>query len=361
MNKYKAKNEKVKRAYFKWLTGAKGHSIKTIECIEKALWDYEAFSLEDDYANFNKQVAGDFKKWLSNKKIVGDGIISLSTQYDRLRHVNNFFTWLSGQSGYKSKINVYDVAYLQLDKRLSQIARAPKVENYPTLEYVIKLCKSIEIKGEIDLRDRALIAFTLLSGMRDNAIITLPLGCFNPDKLEVEQNPKKGVQTKFSKTIYSILFQFDETLLSYVLDWYNHLKEEKIFGVKDPLFPSTKVEQMSDTEYTFEAKGVEPVFWKSTNTIRKVFKTRCENAKIEYFSPHKYRHGTIRLAHDSCKNPEQIKAVSQNLGHERIETTLLTYGKINTDRVKDVIRELNFKKTSEDEIKAQMKKLALQL
>ncbi len=361
MNKYKTKNEKIKRRYFKWLKDAEGFAPATIESIEKALWDYEAFSQEDDYANFNDKMAQGFKKWLSEKKLQSGETINLSTQYDRLRHLKKFFTWLSGQVGYKSKVDPYDANYLRLDKKLAKIATAPKVEDYPTLEYVKKLCDSIEIKSEIDQRDRALIAFTLLSGMRDKAIITLPLGCFNPETYQVKQYPSEGVQTKFSKTIDTVLFQFDEKLLSYIVDWVKHLKENKVFGITDPLFPSTKIEQMSKTEYIFEAKGVEPIFWRSTSTMCKIFEERAKFAELKYYSPHKFRHSATRLATDSCKSAEQIKAVSQNLGHEHVSTTLLTYGRLTPYRVRDVVTELNFKKTERDEKIEEIKKLMSQI
>lgn len=361
MKKYKAKNEKIKRKYFKWLQEAEGYSPITVESIEKAIWDYEQYTNEDDYAHFNEELAKGFKKWLSEKKLKSGETISLHTQYDRLRHVKTFFTWLSGQSGYKTKVSAYDTSYLRMDKKLAKIATAPKVEDYPTLEYVKKLCNSFEIETEIDLRDRALIAFTLLSGMRDKAIITLPLGCFNSETYEVKQDPRKGVQTKFSKTIVSVLFQFDDELLAYVLEWVKHLREEKVFGVKDPLFPSTKVEQLSKNEYIFTAKGVEPIFWRSTSTMRKIFEERAKMAGLDYYSPHKYRHSATRIATDSCRNAEQIKAVSQNLGHEHVETTLMTYGRLHTDRTRQVVSELNFKKNKEDEIRDQIKKLASQL
>jgi hypothetical protein len=47
------------------------------------------------------------------------------------------------------------------------------------LEYVRRLVDSIVVSNEIDQRDRAMISFTLLSGMRDQAIASLPLGCFD--------------------------------------------------------------------------------------------------------------------------------------------------------------------------------------
>ena len=39
----------------------------------------------------------------------------------------------------------------------------------------------------------------------------------------------------------------------------------------------------------------------------------------------------------ACRTPEQIKAWSQNLGHENIATTLTSYGKIDPHRQGEVI------------------------
>jgi hypothetical protein len=41
-----------------------------------------------------------------------------------------------------------------------------------------------------------------------------------------------------------------------------------------------------------------------------------------------------------------MRAVSQNLGHEHIGTTLATYGKLDEFRVGEVISDLNFDETT---------------
>ena len=35
------------------LKDAEGYSDKTIECVEKAIWKYEEFTKDDDYANYS--------------------------------------------------------------------------------------------------------------------------------------------------------------------------------------------------------------------------------------------------------------------------------------------------------------------
>ncbi len=345
MSKYKGKNERMKRKYLSWLQEAEGYSEATVRAIEKAIWKYEEFTKDADYRNFDENSARQFKKYLAtNKNERTQNVLSLKSQYDVLRHVNNFFMWLSGQPGYKSRVSSYDVQFLKLSKADSRKATAPALPDYPSVEYVKKLCSSIEGDDEIAMRDRAMIAFTLLTGMRDQAIITLPLGCFDAEKLVVHQEPDKGVHTKFSKQIVTKMFEFDETLVKYVLDWHEYLIKEKLFTHKDPLFPRTLLEQEGGTLLAFVVKGVEPRFWKSADPIRKVFKKRCNDAELDYYSPHKYRHTHISEAFSRAETVEELKAISVSVGHENLSTTFFGYGRMDFDRATEIIANMNAKK-----------------
>lgn len=199
--------------------------------------------------------------------------------------------------------------------------------------------------------------------MRDRAVISLPMGCFDPEKLEVMQDPNKGVRTKFSKTILTTLFRFDKKLLQIVLDWYKFLKEEKLFKDDDPFFPRTIVEQESVTQHAFTAKGIEPVFWENAGAMRKIFKDRATQQELDYYSPHKFRHFAISEAQKFVENAEQLKAVSQNVGHQNIGTTLYGYGIVDTYRVSKVITDMDFekKKGNKKDLKNQLKTLLNQL
>jgi integrase len=196
------KNERAKRRFYRWLKEAKGYAESSIRDIEKAIWLYEDFSKHDDFALFNSKKAIGFKKWLEVRRNRGR-TLSNATQYHYLRHLKGFFGYLSSQAGYKSKITPDSISFLSLEKKKVREAIAPKNVEYPSLEYVKQLAGSIEIKTEIDRRDRALIAFLVLSGMRDKAVATLPLGCFDREKLEIRQYTREGVETKFGKSFVS--------------------------------------------------------------------------------------------------------------------------------------------------------------
>jgi hypothetical protein len=49
-----------------------------------------------------------------------------------------------------------------------------------------------------------------------------------------------------------------------------------------------------------------------------------------------------------CRTPEQIKAWSQNLGHENIATTLTSYGTIDPHRQGEVIGGISLEATEPD-------------
>ena len=342
MSKIKDKNERIKRKYLNWLQEAEGFSEKSITAVEKALWKYEGFSKDSDYTNFNNKQAELFKKYLiTHKNKRSKKILSIRSQYHLLRHVRNFFAWLSGQAGYKSRISAYDVQYLQLSKKDRRVATTASLPKYPTLEQIKQLC-SFSVQNEIDQRDRALIAFTALTGMRDQAIVTLPIGCFDSEKMLVLQLPSKGVQTKFSKEIYTTLFNIDEILVDYFIQWLNYLKTVKHFGNEDPIFPSTKVGFISKKHHAFTLTGINRDFWADANPMRKIFKERSNQTKVPYFTPHKFRHFIINEAQKHISSIEQLKALSQNLGHENISTTFHGYGAIDTYRVNELVGSIDF-------------------
>lgn len=340
MTKVNAKNERVKRGFFRYLKDAEGCAKTTISNIENAILLWQEFSKNEDFALYSLDKAIAFKKWLGQRQVRGN-TICLTTYHSYLRYLRKFFNWLCRESGYKSRIKPNTVDYLNITEKEERIATQSMPRKYPPLEYVQKLVDSIEIHSEIDQRDRALIAFTLLSGMRDKAIATLPLSCFDEENLIINQDPRKGVETKFSKLIPTTLFRFDEKMVQYIVDWVKHLKL-KGFGSQDPLFPRSKLEQGKDN-LSFEVSSeVTAVFWHGTSMVREIFKKRTKNANLPYYPPHTFRHLAISLAFKSCKTGEEIKAISQNFGHEHIATTMSTYGNYEPSRLSEIIKSMDF-------------------
>lgn len=335
-----AQNEKVKRRYFKLLRGAKGFSELTIGAIEQAIHLFEESTNYRDIATFNERQATGFKTWLSNRVNRGRKL-SLTTIYHQLRHVKAFFSWLSAQQGFRSRISPDAISYLTMDRRSQQEALATKPRRFPSLEQVRSLVDSIEVVTEMDQRDRALISLMLLTGMRYSAICTLPLGCIDSERQVVSQDPRQGVRTKGGKLITTEILPFDKSMVRFISEWVNYLMKIREYAPSDPLFPRTRVAQAPDGS-AFEANEVEPVFWKGGNSIRDILKARWKAAGKPYFNPHSFRHTHVHLALKCCATPEELKALSQNIGHEQVTTTLRSYGTLDDSRLHEVISKIDF-------------------
>ena len=74
--------------------------------------------------------------------------------------------------------------------------------------------------------------------------------------------------------------------------------------------------------------------------IRDIFRKAFEAAGLPYFNPHSLRDTLVQLGEQVCTTPEQFKAWSQNLGHERVMTTLTSYGTVASHRQAELIRGL---------------------
>jgi integrase len=71
---------------------------------------------------------------------------------------------------------------------------------------------------EIERRDRALVAFTILTGARDGAIASLKLKHIDIDQGRVDQDARE-VKTKFSKTFTTWFFPVGDDIRQIVVDW----------------------------------------------------------------------------------------------------------------------------------------------
>jgi hypothetical protein len=54
----------------------------------------------------------------------------------------------------------------------------------------------------------------------------------------------------------------------------------------------------------------------------------------------------VRLGQAVCKTPEEFKAWSQNLGHDKVLTTFLSYGQVESPRQGQIIRGLGAQKVA---------------
>lgn len=254
-----------------------------------------------------------------------------------LANLKRFFQWLAGQPGFKSRFQYSDADYFNLSEKDVRIATAKREQVGPTVEQVQRVISLMPFASAIERRDRAVIAFTLLTGARDSAIASMKLKHVNLAGDCVEQDARE-VKTKFSKTFTTYFFPVGSEIRQIVADWVAFLREESLWGNDDPLFPATRIALGPSRQ--FEAVGLARAHWSSAARIRNIFRDAFTKVGLPYFNPHSLRNTLVRLGESVWQTPEHLKAWSQNLGHDKVLTTLLSYGQVECARQGQIIRNL---------------------
>ena len=117
--------------------------------------------------------------------------MSKATLHSTLNALCTFFKWLADKPGFKSRITYSDADYFSLSKKDTRIATTNRERPVPTLEQIEHVIRTMPSKSEIERRDRAIIAFTILTGARDSAIASLRLKHINLVDRVVEQDARE--------------------------------------------------------------------------------------------------------------------------------------------------------------------------
>lgn len=337
MSGMNAPNERIKHRYFHRKAEADGLAPATIEAAARSIADYEKFTGWKDFGEFNQRDAVGYKKHLlSNGGRRAAELSNRSTVRTRLRHVQLFFRWLSGEPGYKSRVRLSDVDFLTLSRRDVRIASEAIGKPTPSLEQVQHVIRSMPSASDVERRNRALIALVLLTGVRVSACISLKLKHVRSDLSGINQDGRE-VCTKLRKSYPTLFFPVGEDIRDIFVDYVDHLKSVLLWGDDDPLFGRTRrvVENGS-----FVSGGMEPAEWTTPGPVWKIFRAAFEAAGMAYHTPHSLRRTLMRLGERRCSTPEQLKAWSQNLGHDEVLTSFTSYGAVPVRRQAEILGSL---------------------
>jgi len=321
----KIENNKVIYTYCTYIREGLRKKEASVKKFEHAINLWNKFTKGKDFRKCTNQ-----KYYLEFKDEIRSNTRSLFNEFSQghrwqiLNNLQGFFKWLSQRPGYKNSTKMSDLVYLSPSKEESDYRNYHEVKNYPTLQQVIKLCDSIKINNDIDLRDRALIAFLFISAIRVDAVASLLICSYKQKSGFIDQNPRHGVRVKFSKQIKTYLFPLSSKLKLYFDEYYNQLIN-KGFGNDKPLFPKSEIKMDG---LSFCKRDTLSQDFMSSSTIREIIKDRCDEAQMERFNPHSFRHGCIALAFENAKDAQEIKAISQNVGHASIQHVMTTYGQL---------------------------------
>lgn len=346
MAKHNAANARIKREYFDYLKEAQRRDETSIDPIAKALVRFEVSTGYKDFRTFHREQAKAFKRKLNAETNVRTGRpLARGTVHSILSALRAFFLWLASQPGYKSKIAYSDADYFNLSDKDVRVAKAVRLKPVPSLEQVHHVLGHMPFESDIEKRNRALIAFALLTGARDGALASFNLGHVHLDEGYVEQHGL-DVRTKGSKTFVTAFVPVGGDAFAIFEEWCRHLREKLLWCDADPLFPKTEVGVGPNG--SFAAVGLGREHWSNAGPIRKIFRNAFEAAGLPYFNPHSFRNTLVQLGERECSTGESFKAFSQNLGHEGVLTTFTSYGKVPAHRQIQLVHDMGRAKSSAD-------------
>jgi integrase len=334
-----AKNERLKITYAAHMEEYDGLAQSTIYGRIAALCRYEGATGFADFTSFSKALALGFKSALLETKLVS------ATKLSTMNQVKAFFQWMANEGHLKTVAQKRAIALLRLSKKDTRAGQASRPKKYASIAEFKQVIASMPNTTPIERRNRALIAFTALSGARDGAIITMRLKHIDFDKREIMQHPDE-VDTKNSKMIVTWFFTVGEEIETAVQDYVSYLREELGYGDDDPLFPKTRMRQDENDRFIWE--GLTKAHWANAGPVRKIFKDAFRAAGFKYRSPHRIRNTLMAQAFDLGLSGRELKAWSQNLGHEHLLTSLNSYAKLSHEEQRQAILGIGEKTDAQD-------------
>jgi len=330
-----AENERIKHRYFDRVIHRFGKNKDTLRKIVSAILVFEEFNNFTNFKKFKYETAKEFQNFLTDKYKH-----SPQSAYRIIQAVQEFFLWVKEQKGYK-KLEYDDIKSLRLSLKDTEKAKSSKPRKVIDLDKWEEMILNIDPQNEVELRGRAIFVCLILSGIRIDALLSLRVSDLNLEENYIYQD-STHVNTKFSQSHKTNLWKFRSEIKQILIDWVKILREEHNFADEDPLFP--KIQITPNSQFQFEKDGFKKEFIKQPDVIRKELANQFTNANLDYHTPHTIRHSLTAMFMGFELNPEQLKAVSQNMSHKSLETTLNSYYQVHEFRKGQIIDDLDIEK-----------------
>ena len=340
MRNFNAQNERLKRKYIDFIKETKGRDHKTLDKVTAALVKFEESTKYKPFKNFHIDQARLFKTSLARaKNPITDKSLSLTTIDATLRMVKGFFQWLSWQQGFKKVLSHGDAEYFNNNAKDARAAHAHRPVQFPSVKAAYHAFQGMPEATELQHRDKAIFAFLMLTGARVSATATLKLKHINLVDGTVFQDGRE-VDTKNIKVFMTTFFPVDPAYLACFKAWANHLKQDRLFGPEDALFPKPERE-LIDGKFTFRKVSRAP--YANSAKINMIVRQSFANVQMPEYTSHSFRKTLGKLMSDFNLTIEEQKAWSQNLGHKDFATTVSHYVPVSEQRQNELISGLKRK------------------
>lgn len=338
MSRRREDNERIKRDYVIYLKEAKGQDEKSIDKTLAAILRFEESTSFKPFRQFHIDQARKFKTALTKARNQRNGKpLSHSTIDATLRLTKGFFHWLAGRPGFKSRISYADVEYFNNNAKAARVAHAVREIPYPSMKQALHAFQAMPEGAELERRDKAMFAFFMLTGARDGAVASLRLKHVDLTEGVVHQDARE-VKTKNAKSFSTWFFPVDAAYRDCFESWVRYLREDKLFGPQDALFPKPAMEAKAG--HGFVIAGLSREGYANGGKANEIVRNAFAMVQMPEYTPHSFRKTLAHYGNEICPDMELFKAWSMNLGHEHLATTVSAYLPVTPQRQRDLIRGL---------------------
>ena len=327
--------------YRVFLEGNQEWDVRTVDDYLRAIGRMSAFL---DHKPFEQISIADVRKFKDElrrrRELGGSQRLSWSTLGHTLDRCGALFRWLQRRPGFEMDPDL--PGYFKLSRR-ERAAESSMVKGTSmTFDQALCLFQAMPASIPIELRNRAIIALLITTGIRVAALVTLRAKHVNTHTRWINQDPRE-VSTKFGKHIRTYCLDLGSGLLDAIQQWARW-RQAQGFGTDAPFFLPDRYMQPNGIGLGYRSAETEaPECWKSDAPIQRIIKDAAQAAGIpaEGISSHDFR----KILHPylskrgSMAIIEEV-ALQRNLGHTPTEAIRKHYASMLDGEREAILDEL---------------------
>ncbi len=334
-------NLRVLQRYTVYLENHQNLDVRTVDEHLRSLARMSGFFEHKDFEKVTIYDACNFKDALRSLCIgEGQGALSISTVSHTLDRCRAFIQWLQRQSDTKLPADL--AGYFSLSRR-ERVIEANTVKGTSlTFDQALCIFSAMPITNPIELRNRAIVAMFITTGMRIAALVSLRGKHVNNRTRWINQDPRE-VDTKFGKTIRTYCLDLGLGLLVALDEWITW-RNANGFSQDDAFFLPDRYIQPNALGFGYKGNCVEIAqCWKSEDPVQRIIKEAASVVGIlsGSISSHDFR----KVLHPflAKRGEMTIKdevALQLNFGHTPQEVIRKHYSSMQDNEREEILDEL---------------------
>lgn len=315
--------------------------VRTVDEHLRAVGRMSAFLSHTPFERVEIADVRRFKDELRRRRDMGDSMaLSRSTVLHTLDRCGAFFKWLQRQPDVRMHPDLPGYFKLSRKERASEAGMAKGTSL--TFDHALRAFLAMPRSTPIELRNRAIIAMFIVTGMRIAALITLRGKHVNMQTRWINQDPRE-VDTKLGKHIRTYCLDLGSGLLDAITEWERWRKANG-FGDEAPFFLPDRYIQPNIVGLGYRPAQTEVAqCWKSDDPVQRIVKDAFQAAHMpnDGISSHDFR----KMLHPFLSKRgsmiilEEV-ALQLNLGHTPAETIRKHYASMEDNQREAVLDEL---------------------